>query len=350
MTSVASNAITVLTPAFPELSAPSNLTQITVTLGTNQGTPTVISLPNCFTFGSTPANTPVITALLPSQGTKEGGTRVTIVGSGFANGVQVFFGSLEATVLTTTFSQIVALSPPNFGVGEQTVAVTVKNIASGVTSNANLFLYTPPVQIISASNLTQGALGPFTPVTIFGRGFQAPVAVTLAGIPATAISVSATEIVAMPGLPLNQGCGDISGGISVVNINTGDGTTADGLTFHYVVVEVVITGVSPANDGGGANSTTTVTGNGFALNPINSQVKLGSKTAFVQPGSSSNSLIVSIPAGTVTTPPTCSGTNIPGTLQPVEIVDVSVTNLETTCNATVAQAFSYLLPCVAAAP
>src|SRR4029453_15063896 len=172
--------------------------------------------------------------------------------------------------------------------GEQTVAVTVKNIASGIVSNAVNFLYTPPLEIISASNTTQGALPPFSPVTIFGRGFQAPVAVTLAGIPASVISVSATEIVVLPGTPLVGGCGDITGGITVVNINTGDAATSS-IGFSYIVVKVVIVNISPDNDGGpGGFTTTTISGSGFALNPINSQVKFGSKTAFVQPGSTAN--------------------------------------------------------------
>jgi len=96
--SVTQNQIVVLTPGFPEFSSPGLLTQVTVSLGTNQVPPTVLSLPSCFAYGTQDAGTPQISSLLPSSGTSEGGTRVTIVGSGFSvgGGVQVFFGGLRA--------------------------------------------------------------------------------------------------------------------------------------------------------------------------------------------------------------------------------------------------------------
>jgi len=360
VTSVSPTAITVTTPAFPELSAPNTPTQVTVTLGTNQPTPTVLSLPNCFAFGTTPSNTPTITALLPSQGTKEGGTRVTIIGSGFStSGVQVFFADREATVVSTTFSQIVVLSPKSFGAGEETVAVTVKNINSGTVSGGANFRYTPSVTIVSASNLTQSAIGPFTPVTIFGQGFQAPVAVSLAGIAAGPIqSVSATEIVVFPGSPLVSSCADISGPISVVNINTGDGATADGLIFHYVVEKPTINGVSPANscpttlptdpcpNGGVGGGQVIVTGSGFSANV---DVKFGAQTAFLVGGHTSNTITVTAPI-TTSAAPTCTAGNPAGTHQVVSTVDVTVTNSGTGCAVTAAQAFQYVMPCVVPAP
>jgi hypothetical protein len=356
VTSVSTNGITVLTPAFPELSAPSNLTQITVTLGLNQQTPTVLSLPNCFTFGTTAASTPVITALLPSQGTKEGGTRVTILGSGFAStGVQVFFNDAEATVISTAFSQIVALSPKNFGVGEQTVAVTVKNIQSGTVSNAVNFRYTPAVTITAWNNNVQNAGGPFSPMTIFGQGFQAPVAVGLAGIAANVVSVSATEIVAVPGNPLLTGCTNLDGDITVVNINTGDGAT--GGSFTYLVQKPTINGIAPGNScPGGApcpnNGTgglaVTISGTGFPTCTCSVEVKFGGQTAFVT-SATSTSLSVTAPT-TTATPPTCTPPNVAGTPQLVSTVDVTVTDLDTTCSVTAAQAFQYLLPCVIPPP
>jgi IPT/TIG domain len=360
VTSVSANAITVTTPAFPELSAPNTPTQVTVTLGTNQPTPTALSLPNCFAFGTTASNVPTITALLPSQGTKEGGTRVTIIGSGFSTaGVQVFFGPVEATVISTTFSQIIVLSPKNFGAGEQTVPVTVKNIGSGTVSGPVNFRYTPAVTIVSASNTTQPAIGPFSAVTIFGQGFQAPVAVSLAGIPASAQSVSATELVVIPGQPLVGSCSDISGPIRVVNINTGDGAESpDTLVFHYVVEKPTINGVSPANscptalptdpcpNGGTGGIPVTITGGGFSSNV---ELKFGSQIAFQAGAHTSSSIPVTAPI-TSATPPTCVTGNLPGTHQVVSTVDVTVTNIGSSCSVTASQAFQYIMPCVAAGP
>ena len=353
VTTVTANAVTVQTPAFPELSAPSTPAAVTLTLGTNLPSPVVLSLPTCFTFGTASSSTPTISALLPSSGTNEGNTRVTIIGSGFAsNGVQVFFGTVEATVVSVNFNQIVVLSPPAFGVGapnlNQTVDVTVKNISSGTVSNPVSFRYAPAIQITAISNNVQPAIGPFVPVTIFGQGFQAPVAVTLAGVGAFVQSVSATEIIVLPSLPLLAGCNDVGGDVVVTNINSGD--SASGVSFTYLVTQLAITGVSPSNDGGGTVTQVTITGSGFPINPANADVKFGAKSAFVQPGSTSTSLIVSVPPGTITAFPPCINSNVPGTLQTVETVDIGVTNRETTCTATAAQAFSYLLPCVLPTP
>jgi hypothetical protein len=351
VTDVTSGTVTVQTPQFPELTAPSTLTSITLTLGTNLPTPVVLSLPNCFSFGTSASNQPTITALLPSQGSFAGGTRVTIIGSGFAtSGVQVFFGSAEATVVSTTFSQIVVLSPPappGSGTGGNPfpAGVTVKNITSGLTSLPTNFTYTQAIRITAASNTTQPATGPFTAVTISGQGFLAPVAVTLAGIAANVNSVSATEIVVTPVAPLIESCTDLSDKIHVVNINSGDG--ADGPTFTYTVAGVIIQSISPTNDAGGAVTQVVITGIG--INPVTDSVKFGSKTAFIINGTN-GSLTVSVPPGTVTTHPACTPPNTDGTLQPVETVDVTVTDNVTKCTATATQAFTYLLPCVVPTP
>lgn len=350
VTSVTATAVTVQTPAFPELAAPSTPAAVTLTLGTNLPTPVVLSLPTCFTFGTVSSSTPTIAALLPSSGTNEGNTRVTIIGSGFAStGVQVFFGIVEATVVSVNFNQIVVLSPPAFGAGagnlNATVGVTVKNIASGVVSNPVNFTFTPKVQITSFTPTVEPLFGPFTPVTIYGQGFQAPVAVLLGSIPATPISVSATEIVAMPSVPLVSTCADVAGPVAVTNIDTGDTASIPG-PFTYVMPKPVITGIAPAIGPGG----TTVTISGINLPPTvgDADVKFGTQTAFVQ-SASSTSIVVLAPQSTAALP-ACTAGNPNGTLQVVATVDVIVTSRSTTCSVTAAAAFQEELPCVAPTP
>ncbi|MFY9550475.1 MAG: IPT/TIG domain-containing protein [Thermoanaerobaculia bacterium] len=358
--SVSASQVVILTPGFPEFSAPQLLAAITLSFGTNLPQPVVLSLPSCFAFGTADSGTPTIASILPSSGTNEGNTRVTIVGSGFSSsGVQVFFGTVEATVVSVSFNQIVVLSPPAFGAGapnlNKTVPVTVKNIASGVVSNPVDFRYTPAVQLTAISNNQQRVDGTLSPVTIYGQGFQAPVAVTLAGIPATIQSVSATEIIVVPTNPLVTGCADISGVVSVTNIDTGD--TASGLSFIYLVSQTkpVITNIAntnpdPALNGqpkGFAGDTVTISGANFSGSV---EVKFGTHTSpsvtVVGPGQ----LSVKVPPGTVTTPPACTAGNPGGTLQNVETVDVTVTNRDTGCSATATQAWTYVLGCVAPTP
>ena len=352
VTGVTSTAVTVTTPGFPEVSSPSAQAAITLILGTNLPTPVTLSLPACFSYGAADSGTPVVSALLPSSGTNEGNTRVTIIGSGFSTGgVQVFFGAVEATVVSVNFTQVVVLSPPAFGAGQanlnQSVPVTVKNISNGVTSNASVnFTYTAPVQITAWSNNVQPLGGPYVPVTIYGQGFQAPVAVTLAGWGAVVQSVSATEIVVIPGPALPTGCADITGPISVTSIDAGNGATNG--SFTYLIQKPVITGVSPANSGGAAGGTVvTITGLNLPL-VANAQVRFGGATAFVT-SSDGTTMVVTAPP-TSAAAPTCTGTNPAGTNQVAATVDITVTDTSTTCSVTATGAFQYTLPCVTAGP
>lgn len=345
VTGVTANAVTAQTAGFPELNAPTTPAAITLTLGTNLPTPVVLSLPSCFAYGTADSGTPTVTAVLPASGTNEGNTRVTIIGSGFSNsGVQVFFGTVEATVISVSYNQIVVLSPPAFGAGHDnlnaTVGVTVKNIASGVVSNPVNFKYTPQVLLTAINNNIQPSQGPFVPVTIFGQGFQAPVAVGLAGWAANIISVSATELVVLPGFPLAAGCADITGVVTVTNIDTGD--SASGLSFTYRVPKPIITGLTPAFGGPGAS--VTITGTNLPLAISDAEVRMGTTLAAVTSATGS-SVTFTVP-DTGAAAPICTGSNPPTTPQTVATFDITVTTRSTTCTVTLPQSFQYQLPCV----
>lgn len=361
VTSVTASSVTVTTPGFPELIAPTVPVAITLTFNASVP-PIVISVPTCFAYGAVDSNTPTVTAVLPASGTNAGNTRVTVIGSGFSSsGVQVFFGTVEATVISVSYNQVIVLSPrpqipvPPAGSNlNQSVPVTVKNIASGIVSNATVnFTYTPPVAITAWTNNVQLLGGPYVPVTIFGQGFQAPVAVDLAGVGANVTSVSATEIVVIPGSPFVQSCADITGPIHVVNIDTGDSASAG--SFTYVVQKPAITGISPANscpggapcvpNGGTGGGAVTISGLLLPDSVGSADVKFGTQTAFVNTASST-SLGVTAPI-TGTAAPTCVAPNPPGTPTVVSTVDVIVTDRVTGCSVTATGAFQYILPCVA---
>jgi hypothetical protein len=356
VSSVTSTAVTVATPLFPELSAPTIPAAITLTLGTNLPSPVVLSLPSCFAYGTVDAGTPTVTAVLPASGAKAGGTRVTIIGSGFSTGgVQVFFtptagtaAPVEATVVSVSYNQVVALSPPapfDPAANNVSASVSVKNIASGLTSSETppvIFSYTPDMHITAITNARQSTDVPFTPVTIYGTGFQAPVVVTLAGVQAFVQSVSATELVVLPAYPPNCGAGS---GTEVVVVNVTTGETATGGPFTYIAVPMTITNVIPAV--GQTNDVIELDGTNLPSSAANAQVLFGSRAGLVQ-STGAGFLTVKVPPGTVTTPPTCAPGNLAGTLQDVEPVSITVKNLVTQCSASAA--FTYQLPCVVPAP
>lgn len=340
VTAVSATGITVTTPAFPEAVAPTVPVTITVTMGS-----TVLTVPNCFTYGTVGSGTPAITAVLPSSGSNEGNTRVFIVGSGFVAPLQVFFGTVEAQVVSVSFNQIVALSPPATGAGaanlNQRVDVNVLETNSGVRSTAttgDLFQYTTKMIITSINNGTQEIGFPFSPVTIFGQGFQAPVAVTLALIPATVISVSATEIIVQPSTPVTTGCTFPPGPVHVVNINTGD--FADGPTFNYLITAPVIRGVSPSI--GGPGTIINISGVGLSLVTT---VTIGGRSVAATFDATSQTISFAAPDFSNGTPPKCvppatSGLAPVGT--PLDIVLKTVTG----CTATASGAFQPEAGCV----
>ena len=346
VTSVTASAISVLTPGFPELTSPSVPVEIRVTLGTNTGTPVTLSLPNCFAFGTATSSTPTITAVLPASGTNEGETRVTIVGSGFVAPVQVFFGEVEATIVSVSFNQIVVLTPPAFGSGRdnlnQTVNVRVRNVTSGLEATlAEGYRYTQPLQLIALSHNEQRIDQPFTPVTIFGHGFQAPVAVTLAGRPATVVSVSESELVVVPGRP--AGCSGPGGGVTVTNINTGD--TESGLTFSYVVPIMSITFLSPAQ--GQPGTAVTINGTNLPSRAEDASVTFSNLQAVVT-SSSVTEVVVTAPNQPSLISPLCPAGAPVGTLVNVASSPVRVTNVLSSCSTTTS--FQYQLPCVPPTP
>jgi uncharacterized repeat protein (TIGR01451 family) len=345
VTNVTATAVTLITPAFPEATSPSVPVSITLTLNTKSASPVILSLPNCFSYGTSTPSTPTITAVLPSSGSNEGNTRVTIIGSGFVAPLQVFFGAVEAQVLSVSFNQIIALTPPASGAGlpnlNASVTVRVHEVTSGLDASlANAFRFVTKAQITSAEPTLERVDQPFTPVTIFGQGFLAPVAVTLAGIPATVISVSATELLVLPGTPFLTACADVSGQISVTNINSGD--TATGLTFTYqaAITKPLITSVSPSVGPPG----TTVTISGSNLGNITS-VTFGTRPAPIV-SVSNGAIVVTVP-DSGDTAPACPAGTAAGTLLNVTTppVPVTVTSAMTTCTTTVAGAFQYQLPC-----
>lgn len=350
--SVDDNTINVLTPGFPEVISPTTPVEIRVTVNNNTATPTVLTLPNCFAFGTTLSTTPTITAVLPASGTNEGNTRVTIIGSGFQAPLQVFFGEVEATIVSVSFNQIVVLTPAAFGAGRdnlnRTVDVRVRNATSGrETTLVGGYRYVQPIQITAIANNEQRVDQPFTPVTIYGHGFQAPVAVTLAGRPAIIISVSESEIVVLPSQPFLSGCTDVSGPVRVTNINTGD--TATGVSFTYLVAQTrpTIVAISPRT--GPPGTVVTITGFNLPISIEDADVRFGTRLATVS-SASSTQLVVVVPDQGLAAPLCPPGTPAGTAVNVGGAVTISVTNRLSTCSATLDTGFQPQVPCVVPTP
>lgn len=290
--SVSPSQIVVVTPSAAAAGAPVGVGQtasvaVTVTNHVNQSNQLTDSIDRGFTYtvgGGGGGGQPAVFAVNPASGTNDGGTRVTITGTGFQAPVQVLFGigtsasnfnGVEATVVSVTPTQIVAITPAARGFGQnldnQVVDILVKNVNSGFSSiGSQQFKYGTKVQITAMGPGTGSYLGG-TRVTIDGSGFEGPVAVSFSftnpnvSVAQQVVSVSGTQIVILTSqAPLPTACpknGLISANsVTVVNINTGDGATAN-LGFNFQLPIPTITSISPSS--GGTGTPIVIQGNGF---------------------------------------------------------------------------------------
>jgi hypothetical protein len=159
--SVTPSRIRVLTPTAiaatgQDLGAgQSAVTNIQVQINVNEASPQSATLSNAFTYAAGGGGSqPRIFSVSPTTGSNDGGTRVTIVGEGFVQPLQVLFGlgnaggfnGVEATVQSVTPNQIVVISPAARGFGgdlvNQLVNVLIRNLNTGANAlSAGAFRY-----------------------------------------------------------------------------------------------------------------------------------------------------------------------------------------------------------------
>jgi len=163
-----------------------------------------------------PEPQPEITVVSPTAGPLDGGTVVTIFGSGFDFPVQVMFGTLEAIVNDVTEEQIVCVTPdysndgttPPFSVDVSVTNIDTGNtdlLQGGFTFGDNLF--------ITGNSPSEG--GPGTLVTIYGAGFEDPLTIDFQGtnpeMRLESPAVSGTQVIARFPSDLDPTCEDATG-------------------------------------------------------------------------------------------------------------------------------------------
>jgi hypothetical protein len=259
---------------------------------------------------------PAITSLSPTSGSSNGGTFVTINGTGISQNANVTFGGIPAPSVFPFGNEagISALTPLH-APGNVDVVVTNPNGASVTSTNG--FLYLPAVTVSNATPSSGSSLGG-TAVSVVGTGFSAGASVKIGGVPATNVVVSATSITALTG-PHPGGLADIV----VTNPNDMAGTLAN--SFFYVAAPAPqVTAIGPQSGSSLGGTSVTISGTAFAQGA----------TVFIGGATATNVSFVNSGMLTASSGPHTAG-----------LVDVKVTNIDGQ-SGTLSNAFTY----IAAAP
>jgi hypothetical protein len=257
-----------------------------------------------------------VSSLTPNTGPPDGGTVVTITGSGFpasASLLLVTFGG-NPGVVTSTNGTALQVSTPRRVLASPTVPETVDVVVTDLGSAsqrcyrvAGGFIYTAQAldpSLYSVSPRT-GPNDQATRATIFGANFQFPMQVFMTGgtcgaqrVEASVISVAPAQIVF--NTPIAVGGNSCLAGqlVDVVILNPATGKTANcpGCFKYYACP---IAGIASPSVGSVTQSTSVViTGSNFA-EPVVANYRLASTTTPVASlnvtSVSNNSIIVTLP-------------------------------------------------------
>ncbi len=168
---------------------------------------------------------PRVTTVTPTSGPLAGGGEVTIKGANLNAGgtPTVMFGASAASVLSASPTTVRVLAPAASSPGVVDVTVTTAG-GTSETSEKDEYEYLGPPTVMSVMPESGPAAGA-TAVTIVGSGFLEGASVTIDGVPAEVLTVSASEITALTG-PGEPGTGE-------VQVTDANGASSGGPAFTY---------------------------------------------------------------------------------------------------------------------
>jgi hypothetical protein len=212
---------------------------------------------------------PQISSISPNNGPIEGGTVISIFGSGFTTGMQAYFydqANFEHE-LSTSFvsnSEMRVVSPP-INVFEACqiglpMGVRVRNAFCGASSVSPVQFFYKLSWAISSNTPAEGLYLGGTEIRVYGQGFTYPLTASIGGTPALVQSVSDTMVVVIS--QESEICGGGSA-ISLCSVQFAECACASGGSFKYDPPE--ITSVTPATLAWPSAFPATVTINGIGF-------------------------------------------------------------------------------------
>ena len=134
---------------------------------------------------------PTITSVKPNAGPLEGGTRITITGTGFLIGVGVFIGDAEASHVTGLSSTEIRRKTPPSGAGVRDVVVINRDGQKATLKDAFTYNHAPDITSVTPNN---GRLSGGISITIQGSGFLPDAKVLISTDTDTLFTVQSVQV------------------------------------------------------------------------------------------------------------------------------------------------------------
>lgn len=241
-----STTLTLKTPAYVSGSLVKN-----VVVTNSAGTATAIG---GFTYTAT---TPTLSNVSPNTGSVDGGTSITMTGTGFTPATIVAIGGLPATGIVVNSATSLTAITPAYVSGSLNADVVLNNGVSNAVLSGG-FTYQEATPTISTIISNTGSMAGGTFVTVSGTHFTPTTILTIGGVTATGIHIvnETTLTATVPAYVSGSMTVDV-----VVTNGAGSATLTGGYT--YLPIVPVLTNITPKTGPMAGGTTITLTGTGF---------------------------------------------------------------------------------------
>lgn len=194
---------------------------------------------------------PVISSISPVAGTVDGGTIVTVTGTGFVAGSSVTFGGTNAASVSFVSSTKLTAVAPIRAAGK--VSLVVRPPSGAVSNSFSGYTYTLPT--VSSITPTSGTIDGGTTVTVTGTYFVPGSSVTFNGNGAAVTDISSTQftVVTPPAS---------AAGVGPMIITTPNGYSS-AVSNRFTYMRPAITSISPIQGSIDGGTTVTINGSNF---------------------------------------------------------------------------------------
>lgn len=212
----------------------------------------VAGMPGLAQAGTNPA----VEQVTPGNGSKAGGTRVTITGQSFLPDAVVYIGGTPATDVVVVSSTRITATTPQGTVGP--AGVMVMNGDGGAATLNGAYYFTEPTLdlTIGTMSATTGPVRGGTLVTITGTGFSGS-SVLFGGAPASGVVTQGASMITA------RTPAGVSGPVTVTVRNADGQSVSLKNAFTYEPGGLEVTSVTPMGGVAAGGTSVRIAGNGF---------------------------------------------------------------------------------------